>query len=58
MGSDGKMYKLDGVSKIGPEEGMYIYELCRKINPQRTLEIGFAYGFSTLFFSGCYQGEW
>jgi len=50
MGSDGKMYKLDGATKIRPEEGMYIYELCRKINPQRTLEIGFAYGFSTLYF--------
>ncbi len=50
MGTDGNMHKLDGITKIWPEEGMYIYELCRNIKPQRTLEIGFAYGFSTLYF--------
>jgi len=26
------------------------YELCRKVKPQATLEIGLAYGFSTIYF--------
>ena len=29
---------------------MWIYELCRKVKPQATLEIGLAYGFSTIYF--------
>jgi hypothetical protein len=27
-----------------------IYELCRKVKPQATLEIGLTYGFSTIYF--------
>jgi predicted O-methyltransferase YrrM len=50
MGSDSIMYELDGDTKITPEQGMCIYNLCRKIKPQRTLEIGMAYGFSTVYF--------
>ena len=29
---------------------MYIYDLCRRLRPQRTLEIGFAEGFSAMYF--------
>jgi predicted O-methyltransferase YrrM len=50
MGTDGSMHILDGITKISPEGGMWIYELCRKIKPKRTLEIGLAYGFSTMYF--------
>ncbi|MDD5571980.1 MAG: hypothetical protein PHD97_12590, partial [Bacteroidales bacterium] len=50
MGSDGKMYKLDAATRILAEQGMCLYNLCRKIKPKRTLEIGFAYGYSTVFF--------
>lgn len=50
MGTDGSMHILDGTTKISPEEGMWIYGLCRKIKPQRTLEIGMAYGFCTMYF--------
>jgi predicted O-methyltransferase YrrM len=50
MGSDGKMYKLDAAAKILPEQGMCLYNLCKKIKPNRTLEIGFANGYSTIFF--------
>jgi len=50
MGTDGATHVPDGITKISPEEGMWLYELCRKIKPQRTLEIGMAYGFSTLYF--------
>lgn len=50
MGSDGKMYKLDASVKITPEQGMCIFNVCKKIKPKRTLEIGFANGYSTIFF--------
>jgi len=49
-GTDGKTYKLDISTSILPEQGMYIYNLCKKIKPKKTLEIGFAYGFSTIYF--------
>lgn len=50
MGSDGKMYKIDISTSILPEQGMCIFNLCKKVKPKMTLEIGFAYGFSTVFF--------
>lgn len=50
MGTDNKMYKLDLATSILPEQGMCIYNLCCETKPKRTLEIGFAYGFSTVFF--------
>ncbi|MCX5905219.1 MAG: class I SAM-dependent methyltransferase [Proteobacteria bacterium] len=57
MGTDGKIHKLDGITKISPDQGLWMYELCRKIKPQRTLEIGFAYGFSTMFFLAAIQAN-
>ncbi len=50
MGTDSNMYELDGGTKITADQGMCIYNLCRKVKPQRTLEIGMAYGFSTIYF--------
>jgi len=50
MGTDGVMHKLDGVTKIDMNEGLWLYELCIKTKPKRTMEIGVAYGFSTIFF--------
>jgi predicted O-methyltransferase YrrM len=37
-------------TKISPKQGMWLYDLCCKVKPQATLEIGLAYGFSMLFF--------
>lgn len=50
LGTDGKKHSIDPAIGISPAEGMWIYELCRQIKPQATLEIGLAYGFSTLCF--------
>ena len=50
LGVDGEKHSLDVATGIGPAEGMWIYELCRQVKPQATLEIGLAYGFSTLYF--------
>lgn len=49
-GSDGKMYQIDAATRISPQQGMWIYDLCLACKPKFTLEIGFAYGFSTLYF--------
>jgi predicted O-methyltransferase YrrM len=50
LGEDGEKHSLDEITGISPAEGMWIYELCRKVKPQATLEIGLAYGFSTIYF--------
>jgi predicted O-methyltransferase YrrM len=50
MGIDGNMHKINCSCRISANEGMAIYELCRKVKPKSTLEIGFAYGFSTIYF--------
>ena len=50
LGEDGREYKLDSRAKIELPQGMWIYELSRTMKPQATLEIGMAYGFSTLYF--------
>jgi len=49
-GTDGERHPIDAATGISPAEGMWIYELCRTVKPQATLEIGLAYGFSTLYF--------
>jgi predicted O-methyltransferase YrrM len=48
-GSDGKLYALDEITRVQPEKGMWLYDVCRSLKPQRTVEIGLAYGFSTLY---------
>jgi predicted O-methyltransferase YrrM len=50
LGSDGQLHCMDGRTAIGPEQGLWLYSLCREMKPQSTLEIGLAYGFSTLYF--------
>jgi predicted O-methyltransferase YrrM len=49
-GADGVMHELDPHAGIAVEDGLYIYQLCRRVRPRRTLEVGFAEGFSTLYF--------
>lgn len=50
LGSDSEDHSIDPATGVSPAEGTWIYELCRRIKPQATLEIGLAYGFSTLYF--------
>jgi predicted O-methyltransferase YrrM len=49
-GSDGLEHELRPDTRISVEEGMCLYRLCRDIRAERTMEIGCAYGFSTLYF--------
>lgn len=50
FGSDGERHSLSKPARIGPEQGMWLYSLCRETKPKTTLEIGLAYGFSTVYF--------
>jgi predicted O-methyltransferase YrrM len=48
-GSDGLMHELDDITKISIEQGHLLAELHAAIKPRLSIEIGLAYGFSTLF---------
>lgn len=50
LGSDGEEHGLDGKVLISREQGMWLYNLCREGKPKATLEIGLAYGSSTVYF--------
>jgi predicted O-methyltransferase YrrM len=50
QGEDGQMHALEGNTGLSPSAGIWIYELCRRTRPLATLEIGLAYGFSTIYF--------
>lgn len=49
-GTDGAMHNLDPKTRISIDEGLYLHRLCVDAKAQRTLEIGCAYGYSTLYF--------
>jgi predicted O-methyltransferase YrrM len=49
-GADGQRHELDSTTRISIEEGLFLYQLCRDSNARETLEIGCAYGFSTIYF--------
>jgi predicted O-methyltransferase YrrM len=50
VGSDGDQHPIDSVTRILPSQGMWFYEQFRSLKPSATLEVGFAYGFSAVFF--------
>lgn len=50
LGEDGQMHALEGNTGLSPSAGIWVYELCRRVRPLATLEIGLAYGFSTVYF--------
>lgn len=49
IGFDGESHVLAPKTRISIEEGLYIFRLCRESKAEATLEIGCAYGFSTLY---------
>jgi predicted O-methyltransferase YrrM len=50
IGSDGTRHSIDSRTRISPSQGIYLYELCLSVKPKSTLEIGMAYGYSTIYF--------
>lgn len=49
LGTNGELFEPDRVTVVGPEEGMWIYNLCRQLKPEKTAEVGLAYGYSTIY---------
>jgi predicted O-methyltransferase YrrM len=56
-GTDGAMHKPDSITGIPMKDGLQIYNLVRKVKPKRTLEVGFAYGVSTMYFLAALQAN-
>jgi predicted O-methyltransferase YrrM len=50
LGTDGQSHAVDRLTRIIQSQGMWFYELSCSLKSSATLEIGFAYGFSALFF--------
>jgi predicted O-methyltransferase YrrM len=50
LGIDGQQHRIDNHTRISPSQGMWLYEFCLATGANSTLEIGMAYGYSTLFF--------
>jgi predicted O-methyltransferase YrrM len=50
LGNEGKLYPTDPITGIDAPSGMWLYEEYRRVAPRASLEIGMAYGCSTLFF--------
>jgi predicted O-methyltransferase YrrM len=49
IGADRKPHPIDTQTRISPEQGMWIYRLCRAAKPKDVLEVGLAFGFSTVY---------
>lgn len=49
-GADGVFHEIDSVTRISVSQGMWMYNFLTVEKPKHTLEIGLAYGFSTLYF--------
>ena len=50
IGLDEQPHQIETLSGVTQSQGMWIYDLCLKVQPKATLEIGMACGFSTLYF--------
>jgi predicted O-methyltransferase YrrM len=50
LGTDARPHPIDKSTKISLSQGMWLYDLCVSVKPKATLEIGMAYGYSTLYF--------
>ena len=49
LGPDGARYPIDSMTGVTTADGMYLYNLARRVKPRRTLEIGLAEGFSMMY---------
>jgi predicted O-methyltransferase YrrM len=57
LGADSKTHALDATTRISPQQGMLIYRLVREVKPENSLEIGLAFGFSTIYFFAAIQAN-
>ncbi len=50
QGSDGNMHTIDTLTRITPKQGMWMHNVALAHKPAAILEVGMAYGFSSLYF--------
>ena len=50
LGSDGMRHNLKGVTQVSVKQAVHMFELHRTARPALSVEVGLAYGFSTLAF--------
>lgn len=48
-GMDGRSHAIEPQVRISREQGLLLYHLCRERRPALTLEVGLAYGYSTIY---------
>jgi len=48
-GIDGLMHKPDAITGVPLRDGLQLYDIVRQVKPKKTLEVGFAYGVSTMY---------
>jgi predicted O-methyltransferase YrrM len=49
VGTDGELHAIDTVTRIPYEEGLYLKQTHQAIRPTLSVEVGLAYGFSTVY---------
>ncbi len=49
LGSDGQLHEINRITRISATHGMWLYDFCLATRPRSIVEIGMAYGFSTLY---------
>ena len=57
LGADGEFYKPDLITFISMDQGVFLYDLYKKTVPARSLEIGFAYRYSSIFILAAIQSN-
>jgi len=50
LGVDGQTHQINNYTRISPSQGMWQYDFCLSTKPRSLIEIGLAYGFSTIYF--------
>lgn len=59
LGTDGGLHSIDKVTRISWDEGLFLKSLHERLRPELSIEVGLAYGFSTVYMlsamkDGCY----
>lgn len=49
LGSDGERHALNEITRFPKEAGLQLYDLHTRLKPELSIEIGLAYGFSTVY---------
>jgi predicted O-methyltransferase YrrM len=56
-GLDGQTHPIDSTTRISIGKGLNLHRLCLDVKARRTMEVGCAYGFSTLYFLSALRSQ-